>query len=138
MPFNYPSAFTVSIVFVRMNLTLVTTLALAGLAAASGPTSIFINQVPEYALLSPCAESQVSTIVRNMAFGCGDGSKTTSYKCFCYESSAKFSSMIGKHVQTACTQDASQNTSAVEVFSSYCQLGDISAVTSCKSREITG
>ncbi|KAF2678888.1 hypothetical protein K458DRAFT_422775 [Lentithecium fluviatile CBS 122367] len=61
-----------------------------------------------------------------MAFGCGDGSSTTSYACFCYESSAKFSSMIGKHVSTACNPDfPEQNSSAIEVFSSYCKLGEV-------------
>ncbi|KAF2241099.1 hypothetical protein BU26DRAFT_525307 [Trematosphaeria pertusa] len=94
---------------------------------AIGPTSIFINQVPEYSLLSQCAETEVSTIVRDMAYGCGDDSRTTSFACFCYDSSAKFSGMIGRHVQTACTTDGTQNTSVVEVFSSYCQLGQVAA-----------
>ena len=90
---------------------------------ASGPTSIYINQVPEYDLLESCAEEQVSTIVRDMAYLCGDGSQLTSYACFCYQSSAKASSMIGKHVMTACPQFPQQNTSALEVFSKYCELG---------------
>ncbi|ORY16381.1 hypothetical protein BCR34DRAFT_103633 [Clohesyomyces aquaticus] len=104
----------------------VVVLLIASITSASGPTSIFINQVPEYALLASCAEPEVSTIVRDMSFGCGDGSKTTSYACFCFQSSAQMSSMIAKHVSTACAKDdPSQNTSAIEVFSKYCQLGDI-------------
>ncbi|KAF2737432.1 hypothetical protein EJ04DRAFT_550593 [Polyplosphaeria fusca] len=92
-------------------------------AWADGPTSIYINQVPEYDLLESCAETQLSTIVRDMAYLCGDGSKLTSYACFCYQSSAKASSMIGKHVSTACPQFPQQNSSALEVFSKYCELG---------------
>lgn len=50
----------------------------------------------------------------------------------CYESSAKFSSMIGAHVATECPDDPSQNTTALEVFSSYCEIGG------SKLAEITG
>lgn len=99
------------------------------LTSASGPTSIFINQIPEYNALSGCAETEVSTIVRNMDFGCGDEGRTTSFACFCYASSSKFTSMIGKHVSTACTDDPSQSLSALAVFSSYCRLGEVSGVT---------
>ncbi|KAF2466232.1 uncharacterized protein BDR25DRAFT_317653 [Lindgomyces ingoldianus] len=115
-----------NLLWIRSVLFLITT----AVAVASGPTRIFINTIPEYSLLATCAELEVSTIVRDMAYGCGDGSKTTSWACFCYESSAKFSSMIGKHVSTACTSDPSQNTTALEVFSSYCQLGQVAAQTS--------
>lgn len=50
----------------------------------------------------------------------------------CYESSAKFSSMIGAHVATECPDDPSQNTTALGVFSSYCEIGG------SKLAEITG
>ncbi|KNG49565.1 hypothetical protein DDE82_004146 [Stemphylium lycopersici] len=95
----------------------------ANMAATSGPTSIFIDQVEQYALLATCAELELSTIVRNMEYGCGDDSQYTSFTCFCYESSAKFSSIIGEHVSTKCPEDPSQNTTALEVFSSYCEIG---------------
>ncbi|KAI4930237.1 hypothetical protein J4E85_004862 [Alternaria conjuncta] len=98
-------------------------LALVSVAGASGPTSIFIDQIEEYKLLATCAELELSTIVRNMKWGCGDGGSYQSFTCFCYESSAKFSSMIGAHVMTQCPDDPSQNTTALEVFSSYCDIG---------------
>ncbi|PSN74879.1 hypothetical protein BS50DRAFT_615672 [Corynespora cassiicola Philippines] len=101
--------------------------------SAVGPTSIFIDNVPEYDLLATCAELELSAIVRDMQYGCGDGSSLTSYACFCYQSSAKFSSMIGKHVETQCPQDPSQNTSAIEVFSKYCQLGQVAALPTATS-----
>ncbi|KAI4643654.1 hypothetical protein J4E93_006666 [Alternaria ventricosa] len=41
-------------------------LALTSIVGASGPTSIFIDQIEEYALLATCAELELSTIVRNM------------------------------------------------------------------------
>ncbi|KAJ4288601.1 hypothetical protein N0V90_011838 [Kalmusia sp. IMI 367209] len=85
--------------------------------------------VPEYDLLEPCAENEVSTIVRNMNYGCGDGSRTTSYACFCYQSSAKYSRMISTRVTSACTKSSGQENSALEVFSKYCQLADLEQVT---------
>lgn len=93
--------------------------------------SVFIDKLSEYTLLSSCAEEQVSSIVRDMYYMCGDGSEGTtimaeSYVCFCYQSAPKASSMIGKHVSTACSDiDPSQNTSALEVFSKYCQVAQI-------------
>jgi hypothetical protein len=84
------------------------------------------SQIPAYSLLETCAELAVSTIVRDMSNGCGDDSQYTSYACFCYESSAKFSSMIGAHVSSACNPKfPQQNSSAVEVFSSYCKQGAV-------------
>ncbi|RYN43893.1 hypothetical protein AA0112_g602 [Alternaria arborescens] len=109
----------------RIVFALALVLALANIVATSGPTSIFIDQIDEYALLATCAELELSTIVRNMKYGCGDGGDGAfqSFTCFCYESSAKFSSMIGAHVATECPDDPSQNTTALEVFSSYCEIG---------------
>ncbi|KAH7127226.1 hypothetical protein B0J11DRAFT_505929 [Dendryphion nanum] len=99
-------------------------LSLAPQAFADGPTKIFINQVPEYSSMSKCAEPKVSTIVRNMVFGCGDGQLTTSFACFCYENYTKYATMIGSQVAAACTQDVSQSSLAIEVFSKYCDLGE--------------
>ncbi|KAF3039405.1 hypothetical protein E8E12_008663 [Didymella heteroderae] len=61
-----------------------------------------------------------------MANGCGDGSKTTSYNCFCHTSSSYFSSLIGSKVESACATDNPdlQRTSAVDLFETYCHLGD--------------
>ncbi|OCL09865.1 hypothetical protein AOQ84DRAFT_403354 [Glonium stellatum] len=92
---------------------------------ASGPTSIFINQVPEYSLLSSCPEARLSTVVRDMYSGCGDNKMTTSYACFCYQSSAIFSSIISEAVMVTCSNDTAGATTALEVFSSYCELGAI-------------
>ncbi|CAN9120688.1 unnamed protein product [Alternaria alternata] len=102
---------------IRIVFALALVLALANIVATSGPTSIFIDQIDEYALLATCAELELSTIVRDMKYGCGDGGDV------CYESSAKFSSMIGAHVATECPDDPSQNTTALGVFSSYCEIG---------------
>jgi hypothetical protein len=84
-------------------------------AASSGPTSIFIDSNSAYALLAPYAEQELLTIVRGWSYRCGDGGSGAykSFACFCYESSAKFSSMIGAHVATQCPDDASQNTTAL-------------------------
>ncbi|KAF2641823.1 hypothetical protein P280DRAFT_286156 [Massarina eburnea CBS 473.64] len=102
-------------------------LTLSAVATASGPTSIFINQVPQYDALSSCAEGPLRTIVRFMSYDCGDDKQTTSYACFCFSSSAKVSSRIDTMVAKACTQEEErgQNASAVEVFDKYCQLGGL-------------
>jgi hypothetical protein len=59
--------------------------------------------------------------------GCGDGGALTSYSCFCYASSAAFASIISTAVVENCTQATPtpqlEASSAVQVFSSYCQLG---------------
>jgi hypothetical protein len=98
-------------------------LALATIAATEGPTSIFIDKIGEYALLADCAVDEVSAIVRGMSSGCGNFPTYESFACFCYQSSAKFSSIIGAEVGTKCPQDPSQNTTALRVFSSYCAIG---------------
>lgn len=99
---------------------------LAQVALAAGQTKIFINTLSEYSSLADCAEPHVSTIVRDMVNGCGDGQKTTSYACFCYTSSSYYSSFIGAKVQKACATNSPsvQRASAVELFDSYCHLGD--------------
>ena len=58
---------------IRIVFALALVLALANIVATSGPTSIFIDQIDEYALLATCAELELSTIVRDMKYGCGDG-----------------------------------------------------------------
>ncbi|KAF9740673.1 hypothetical protein PMIN01_00212 [Paraphaeosphaeria minitans] len=70
-------------------------LVLAHKAVASEQIRPFINQLPEYSLMADCAEPHVSKIVRDMDNGCGDGSQTTSYNCFCHPSSSYFSTLIG-------------------------------------------
>ncbi|KAF2014713.1 hypothetical protein BU24DRAFT_220095 [Aaosphaeria arxii CBS 175.79] len=96
------------------------------IATAAETLKIFIDEVPDYALLSTCAEAQLSTIVRDMAYGCGDDSLTTSYICFCYLSSASVTSQIRKHVESACSEQPAQNASmALSVFDSYCHIGHL-------------
>ncbi|CAI6336566.1 unnamed protein product [Periconia digitata] len=109
-----------------------TSLTFARLAKASGPTSIFINQVPEYSSLSSCAANEVSTIVRNMKDGCGDGSRTTSFDCFCSTSSSHFASLIDTRVLDACSgeSEAGQNGNAVDVFGKYCELSTLTMKSS--------
>lgn len=91
------------------------------------PQQIFIDKIPTYSSLSACAVNPVSSIVRDMASGCGDDSRTTSYACFCYTSSAAFARIISTAVVENCTQATptpqAQASRAVAVFSSYCQLG---------------
>jgi len=109
-------------------------LALASIAATSGPTSIFIDKISEYSLLAECAEDKLSAIVRGMSSGCGGPKTYESFACFCLQSSPKYSSMIGAHVATNCPSDPSQNTTALQVFSSYCAIGQSRlADPDCKS-----
>ncbi|KAK4679501.1 hypothetical protein QC764_204724 [Podospora pseudoanserina] len=91
---------------------------------------IFINQVPLYSSLPPCAEAPLSNIVRNMVSGCGDGGRTTSYSCFCASSSIKFESIISRAVSSKCVPSEPEATaSALAVFDSYCHLSPQAAPT---------
>lgn len=87
-------------------------------------TPIYIDRIPGYEALDSCAVYPLSTIVRNMLGGCGDGSLLTSYSCFCTDSYSKFSWQISTAVSQNCgsSQD-SLATSAVDVFQSYCTYG---------------
>ncbi|KAK5651887.1 hypothetical protein OQA88_11546 [Cercophora sp. LCS_1] len=95
------------------------------MASLAKPTSIYIDLVPGYKNLSICAEYPLSTMVRNMWNGCGDGSQLTSFSCFCTDSYSKFSWDISTAVVAGCDKDvgAAQATSAVGVFHSYCANG---------------
>ncbi len=84
---------------------------------------IFINQVPAYSALPACAEAPLSNIVRNMASGCGDGGRTTSYACFCAATAAShFGRVISTDVVSQCGADGGEGaaTAAVGVFETYC------------------
>jgi hypothetical protein len=98
---------------------------------------IFINQVPEYSLLGTCAEPPLSSIVRDMYSGCGDGTQTTSYDCFCSQSSSQFDSIISKAIVNKCPSATADATSALEVFASYCQLGDAISSTTANATAAT-
>ncbi|KAF2138608.1 uncharacterized protein K452DRAFT_301131 [Aplosporella prunicola CBS 121167] len=88
------------------------------------PQRIFIDQVPAYADLPICAVVPVSSIVRGMTSGCGDGGAMTSFSCFCSKSSSKFASMIATDVRSKCTSTGSESvtSAALEVFDSYCHM----------------
>jgi len=105
--------------------------AIKAAAAAESPnppkpdtTPIYIDRVPGYEALESCAVYPLSTIVRNMWRGCGDGSKLTSYACFCKSSYSKFSWQISTAVAENCgSAQETLATSAVDVFHSYCTYG---------------
>lgn len=100
---------------------------------------VFIDKVPAYASLPHCAEVPLSFIVRDMASGCGDGGKTTSYSCFCTDSSSKMNRVISTAVSSRCsTGPAGAATKAVDVFASYCALGDVSKYSEWNDRRQRG
>ncbi|KAK4222527.1 hypothetical protein QBC38DRAFT_489685 [Podospora fimiseda] len=86
--------------------------------------NIFIDQVPAYHQLPECAEPPLSAIVRGMEAGCGDGRRTTSYYCFCVESTQEFRSIISTSVLSKCAKSfpTPAVNSALDVFSKYCHL----------------
>ncbi|KAK0717535.1 hypothetical protein B0T26DRAFT_298961 [Lasiosphaeria miniovina] len=93
---------------------------------------IYIDKAPGYAELPPCAKVPVSTIVRDMKRGCGDGGRYTSFSCFCTASSSKFASVIGTDVAARCAASgiASQGlVAALSVFDSYCRVLSTGATT---------
>lgn len=111
---------------------------LSGLAMAAhaqqATSTYYINQVPAYSSLSSCAVKPLSTIVRDMSSGCGDGGAYTSFNCFCTSSSSTMDWIIETAVLNNCgTMSANASTasayaaSALKVFSSYCQLPIVAA-----------
>lgn len=97
-------------------------------------TKIWVNQVAEYSELASCAVGPISTIVRGMSAGCGDGGAITSYSCFCSESSAHFNAVIATSVSQKCSGTMSDVVSALEVFQSYCALGATMTTSSTSCR----
>ncbi|KAH8655368.1 hypothetical protein BX600DRAFT_525380 [Xylariales sp. PMI_506] len=90
---------------------------------ATAAQSIFINRIPEYSDLPSCAEYPLSTIVRDMVSGCGDGGRTTSYRCFCTDRSSHMASVISSNVASDCLPETPSAVSeALAVFNSYCAL----------------
>jgi hypothetical protein len=84
-------------------------------ALAAGETSIWINQIPLYSSLAPCALDRVSAIIRDQASGCNDDSAHTSFACFCIESSSAFSSVISTAVAQQCSRQDAVATSSEPV-----------------------
>ncbi|KAF0327764.1 hypothetical protein GQ607_004973 [Colletotrichum asianum] len=87
----------------------------------------YLDQADGYSALPSCAEVPVSSIVRDMVSGCGDGGRTTSYSCFCTASSDRFSNLIATAVAKNCGQSNAEVASATQVFDAYCQLGKADA-----------
>jgi hypothetical protein len=110
IPFLFLSLFLSLFLFISLSLT----------------QKIYIDSIPGYSSLSPCASTPLSTIVHDMASGCTEGGKTSSYSCFCTASSSAFSKIISSAVTSMCTAQATptaEANQALEVFSVYCQLG---------------
>ncbi|KAF2646659.1 hypothetical protein P280DRAFT_512821 [Massarina eburnea CBS 473.64] len=124
-----------------MQLTIQILFAIFGLAAAAGKTHIYIDQIPIYPSLRPCAQDRVSAIIRAQASGCGDDTQLTSFACFCINSSTEYASIISTAVADACAKATATTTSttltqatssaatgptqtdvksALDVFNSYC------------------
>lgn len=93
---------------------------------ADGETKNYINTVPGYSQLVPCAVVPLSSVVRGMSQGCGENAEAiTSYTCFCTLSSSYMSSVIAKGVSSQCRNSSApqQVSSAIAVWDAYCDLG---------------
>lgn len=94
----------------------------------------YLDQADGYSALPSCAEVPISSIVRDMVSGCGDGGRTISYSCFCTASSDRFSNLIATAVAKNCGQSNAEVASATQVFDAYCQLGKTDAATGCYTK----
>ena len=83
----------------------------------------WLNQLDSYDSLPYCAEGPVSSIVRDMVSGCGDGGRTTSSSCFCTRSSSIFVQIIATAVAKECSHWGTEVSNATSIFGEYCQLG---------------
>ncbi|KAK1634506.1 hypothetical protein BDP81DRAFT_60223 [Colletotrichum phormii] len=89
----------------------------------------YLNQANGYDSLPSCAEPPISSIVRDMVAGCGDGGRTTSYSCFCTASSDRFREIIATSVAKNCGRSGAEVESATSVFDAYCQMEKTDKVT---------
>lgn len=96
----------------------------------------YLDQADGYSALPSCAEVPISSIVRDMVSGCGDGGRTTSYSCFCTASSDRFSNIIATAVAKNCGQSSAEAASATQVFDAYCQLGKADEATGCYTESL--
>ncbi|KAK1719024.1 uncharacterized protein CLUP02_00170 [Colletotrichum lupini] len=96
----------------------------------------YLNQADGYDSLPSCAEPPISSIVRDMVAGCGDGGKTTSYSCFCTASSDRFREIIATSVAKNCGRSGVEVESATSVFDAYCQMEKTDKVTT-SATEVT-
>ncbi|PSN74965.1 hypothetical protein BS50DRAFT_581715 [Corynespora cassiicola Philippines] len=111
-------------------LSVASVLALSASLALAKKTSIYIDQIPLYSSLEPCAQDRMSAIIRAQASGCGDERQLTSFSCFCIDNSSLMSSIISTAVEASCAATATQSvtattpmpqvSSALELFHSYC------------------
>ncbi|RAK81987.1 uncharacterized protein BO72DRAFT_137514 [Aspergillus fijiensis CBS 313.89] len=105
-------------------------LALSLSITARCTTTYYINKVADYSSLSQCAVAPLSSVVRDMVSGCGDGGKYTSYSCFCTASSSEFNHIISSGVGSNCgTNSENQVSTALEVFHSYCMFNATATTT---------
>ncbi|KAK7916949.1 hypothetical protein PG985_010557 [Apiospora marii] len=75
-------------------------------------TRVYLDEAPGYWQLPACALTPISTIVRDMSKGCGDGGRLTSYACFCTESRRKARWDISTEVAAQCGGGAAASASA--------------------------
>jgi hypothetical protein len=94
------------------------------LLASQARATFWLNQLDSYDSLPYCAEGPISSIVRDMVSGCGDGGRATSYSCFCTRSSSRFESIIATAVAKECSHWGTEASSATSIFHEYCQLGN--------------
>ncbi|KIV84951.1 hypothetical protein PV11_00696 [Exophiala sideris] len=102
-------------------------LAFLSLAAAQ---QVYIDRLPDYSLLDACAENPLSTVVRDMYSGCGDGGDYTSYSCFCTASSSYMASVISTAVLRYCPGSTADASSATAVFQDITPVVTSSTVSS--------
>lgn len=96
-------------------------LLLLSFGLASSAQQIYIDNVPGYSDLDSCAEPPLSTVVRDMYSGCGDGGVYTSFSCFCTASSSYMASVISTAVLSYCPGSTADASSAASIFHAYCQ-----------------
>lgn len=125
-----PSNLALAQVLTLLHLVLITLPAVLAQSSSSSAsvaiiTKNYIDTISGYASLSTCAEGVLSTVVRGQFSGCGDNNALTSYTCFCTDSSSYMSGVISSDVVSSCPAAvaSAQASSALSVFSAYCELG---------------
>jgi hypothetical protein len=104
---------------------------------AEGETSIWINQIPLYDELAPCASERISAIIRAQESGCNDDSAHTSFACFCIDSSSEFSSIISTAVAQQCSRQTEAQVATITAIDDAAQITPVPARRGAARRQAT-
>ncbi|KAK7946438.1 uncharacterized protein PG986_010759 [Apiospora aurea] len=102
-------------------------------------TRVYLDEAPGYLQQPACAVTPISTIVRDMSKGCGDGGRLTSYTCFCTDSYRKARWDISTEIAASCSRDAVASASSGRTMAAvrFVDAGPVTATSAAAGLSAT-